>query len=339
MLQPFKLHLEELSDRVVPSAANPEPWIERTTELLHVEPGACVDAVPAPLDPSLSLAHYNLGSGLPTVLDLVLLPNPTPESVAPEAFDENDVLVIDDWTLWGEAADISDLAQPPVPAILIQMGRELALLTQMQSSWSVPSDGGTVPESRSLAGSCPDADQPSKEDLPLIPRPNLIPPADPKEAALTTAAQKKLGEIIKLLRTGEENVFRFVGSSPANATDPSRSKEYKPTGVTDEAKIEEILQQVTVDSKNTYRPTEIGVNAFTVYQDFAQELKKVSEGKVEVRVFRPLFTGPLFDLNKNKLKPDELKPDVYPTDRAAPWLGLSPFTIQPKSEFSKPVRV
>ncbi len=338
MSRTFSLHLEQLSDRVIPSAANPEPWIERTTEPLHVELRACVDAVPASLDPSLSLAHYNLGSGQPTVLDLVLLPNLTPELVSPEVFDENDLLVIDDWPLWGIAAGISDLAQLPVPAILIQIGRELALLAQMQSSLSVPSDGGTVPESRSVAGSCPDADQLPMGDLPPIPRSNLIPPADPKEATLTTAAQKKLGEIIKLLRTGDENFFRFVGSSPANATDPSRSKEYKPTGVTDAAKIEEVLQQVTVDSKNTFRPTEFGVNAFTVYKVFAKDLERVSkgEGKVEVRVFRPLFTGPLFDLNK--LKPNELNRDVYPSDEVAPRFGLRPFTIQPK-EFSKPVRV
>ncbi|MCI0703119.1 MAG: hypothetical protein L0241_18735, partial [Planctomycetia bacterium] len=113
---------------------------------------------------------------------------------------------------------------------------------------------------------------------------------------------------------GDPNLFRYVGNSPTNATDPS-GMAYKPIGEIDPKKIEPVLKRVTGTSKDNFEPLQTKVNGYAVYLTYDDQVGKMTanKGVVEVRVYRRLTTGDLFDFTT--LTPAKADVDKFPFDK------------------------
>jgi RHS repeat-associated protein len=134
---------------------------------------------------------------------------------------------------------------------------------------------------------------------------------------------------------GNNNVYGFVDENPINSTDASGTqRDEKPKGVTMGWIIRYWLASVIGNSKDNFGPTQVGLAALDIYNDFCGQVDKQTggRGRVIVRVFRPLFSGPLF--NVSQLQPADRNIAIYPFD-GGPW---SVFTIKPFL-FIPPVRV
>jgi hypothetical protein len=121
-------------------------------------------------------------------------------------------------------------------------------------------------------------------------------------------------------QAGDVNLFRFVGNNPTNATDPSGLQQYKPIGETDPTKIEPALRRVIGTSKDNFAPVQANANGYQVYEQYSRDVARLTlkRGVVEVRVYRRITNGPLFDFSQ--LQPAKAEPAKYPYDDGKRWV-------------------